>query len=186
MTNDAAAVVALAGRRPDPPDAETPRFPLDRAVHVRSKLREALSRPGARALVASAAAGADLLGLDVARELNLRRRIVLPFSPEEFRETSVADRPGPWPDLYDGLIAEATEAGDLVILEGDSDESAYREVNEAILSEAEALARPGGEVRAVIVWEGGARPGDDLTAAFRRSAERRGMPIEEVLTGVDL
>lgn len=176
-------MLALAGRRPDPIGAEVRRFPLENAVAVASRLQELFRSRGARILVCSAAAGADLLALQAARELDLRQRIVLPFPPERFRSTSVVDRPGAWAELYDRTIAEAEAAGDLVVLDGAEEESrAYARTNEVILDEAEALAGPEREVRAVIVWEGESKNGDDLTAAFARSAEERGLPVETVLT----
>jgi hypothetical protein len=38
---------------------------------------------------------------------------------------------------------------------------------------------------ALIVWEGAPRGLDDLTAAFMREAEQRGLTVAEVLTRVD-
>lgn len=185
-------VVALAGRRPDPIGAEYKRFPLENAGTVEANLRELFERWAVRLVVCSAAAGADLLALQAARNLGLRRRIVLPFPPERFRQTSVVDRPGPWGELYDPVITEAAETDDLVILRQTGvGTGAYARANEAILDEAEALARHPGDARAVIVWEGKPKEGDDLesedlTAAFASSAERRGIPVEQVLTVRDL
>ena len=47
-------------------------------------------------LVCSAACGADLIALQAAGRVSLRRRIVLPFEPSRFRDSSVVDRPGDW------------------------------------------------------------------------------------------
>ena len=90
------AVVALAGRRIDLPEAQVPRFPLENVQEVGRRICEALYEMHAVALVCSAACGADLVALEQAKQLGLRRRIVLPFAPERFRETSVVDRPGDW------------------------------------------------------------------------------------------
>jgi hypothetical protein len=128
--------------------------------------------------------GAELIALDVAGVLELRRRVVLPFAPERFRQTSVTDRPGDWGPLFDRIIGEVRAEGDLVVLglhEGDL--PTYAAANEAILNEAEALA--GGEpwqVVAVIVWEGRVRGPDDLTEAFATLARARGHAVREVLT----
>ena len=112
------AVVALAGRRIDLPDAQVPQFPLGNVQEVGRRIYEALCEMHAVALVCSAACGADLVALEQAKQLGLRRRVVLPFAPERFRETSVVDRPGDWGPLYDQQVAATAAAGDLLVLDG--------------------------------------------------------------------
>src|ERR1700687_257733 len=107
------AIVALAGRRVDPVDADTRRFPLENVTLVRKRLSELFVAERATALVSSAACGADLAALEAAERLGLRWRIVLPFAPERFRQTSVIDRPGDWGPVFDRLIAQSRIAGDL-------------------------------------------------------------------------
>src|SRR5689334_16384562 len=108
-----AAIIALAGRRIDTPDTDPPRFPLGGVPLVRRRLAELFRVERATALVCSAACGADLVALEEAERLGIRRRIVLPFPPERFRETSVVDRPGDWGSAFDRLVAAARAAGDL-------------------------------------------------------------------------
>jgi hypothetical protein len=135
-----ASTIALAGRRIDPPDAETPRFPLANAPLVRDRLRAFFVERGADTLVCSAACGADLVALEAAESLGMRYRIVLPFDPAKFRDTSVTDRPGAWGPLYDRVVEAARRAGDLVVLEGAGEGgAAYEAANWRILR-----ARPGG------------------------------------------
>jgi hypothetical protein len=189
-------IVALAGRRVDPPEADTPRFPPENVGLVRERLGSFLAERRAAALVCSAACGADLVALEVAGALGLRRRVVLPFSPERFRETSVVDRPGDWGPLYGRVIEAVTQAGDLVVLE-DAGEggAAYAAANERILDEALYLAgipaEAGSEATgpvppdpaiAIIVWEGRSRGEDDTTERFATSARRRGLEVYEILT----
>jgi hypothetical protein len=179
-----AQVAALAGRRIDAADAASARFPLANTEVVRARLQALLRAEQSRALICSAACGADLIALDVAGALGLRRRIVLPFAPERFRETSVTDRPGDWGLPFDRIIEEVGAEGDLVVLGLDQgDDGAYAAANEAILNEAQALA--GGapsEVVAIIVWEGRSRGEGDLTEGFATLARARGHPVREVLT----
>jgi len=178
-----ARVVALAGRRIDAADAAA-RFPLANVERVRERLRTLLRAQGSAALVCSAACGADLIALDVAGALGLRRRVVLPFAPERFRETSVTDRPGDWGPLFDRIIGEVAATGDVVMLGLDEgDDATYAAANAAILDEAEGLAagQPS-EVVAVIVWEGASRGQGDLTEAFATAARARGHPVREVST----
>ena len=138
-------------------------------------------------MVASAACGADLVALEAAEQLGIRRRIVLPFGPERFRSTSVTDRPGDWGPTFDRLIATAEATGDLVVLDStDGDDAAYAAANEIIAREAEAMARAGpGTPRrlvAVIVWEGAARSGTDATGNFHDLAAKAGFEGRTVLT----
>jgi len=181
-------IVALAGRRIDATDADSPRFPLSSIELVRSRLHKLLSEKEATALVCSAACGADLLALSVAGDLDMRRRVVLPFTREHFRETSVVDRPGEWGTLFDAICDEVSEQGDLVILGcSEDDEAAYSAVSSAILEEAvrlQTLDKSSDEqaILVVIVWEGAARGDADETAAFAKEARSRGLSVEEVLT----
>jgi hypothetical protein len=177
-------VIALAGRRIDAPDAETARFPLRNVPRVEQQLGELFARETATALVSSAACGADLVALTVAGRLRLRRRVVLPFSADTFKTTSVTDRPGDWGPVYDRLMADLSSQSDVVTLPGlDGSAGAYLATNHAILDEAIALARQtGAEPRAVIVWEGASRGSDDTTAAFAEEARERGVRLLEVRT----
>lgn len=186
-------VIALAGRRIDAADAKVDRFPTAMKETVRGRLCDLFEDRGATALVCSGACGADLLALDAAGELGLRRRMVLPFEPDRFRRTSVTDRSDAawWGELFDRIV-DALPPEDLVVLEdaGESTE-AYVAANEAILDEAVTLARdrfqPSSQdasdhVLAVIVWEGSQRGEDDITAGFARTARGRGMEVVEVST----
>jgi len=179
-----ARVAALAGRRIDAADATARRFPLASIGSVRKRLEALLRSERLEALVGAAACGADLIALDVAGALGLRRRIVLPFASERFRVTSVTDRPGDWGARFDRIISEVAAADDVVILGLDQgDDAAYAAANEAILNEAEILAGADpSDVVAVVVWEGRSRGADDLTGAFATSARARGHPLREVLT----
>ncbi len=176
-------IAALAGRRIDAPGARAERFPLENVPSVCERIRAVLSS-GTRVLVCSASCGADLIALDEAGKLGIRRRVVLPFAREPFREMSVADRPGDWGPVFDGLMDQAETTCDIVVLPCDpTDADAYAAANAAILDEAERISREISEqVRAVVVWDGKSRGDDDLTAAFRDEAKRRGYPVTEIST----
>jgi hypothetical protein len=180
------AVVALAGRRVDAAGTQPPRFPLENVPLVHKRLAELLAGEGAAALVCSAACGADLVALEEAERLGLRRRIVLPFAPERFRETSVVDRPDEWGPAFDRLVAAVGAACDLVVLDAGEGDAAYAAANEAIVREAQALARGSGgaahRLVAVVVWEGSARAGTDATDGFRGLAAQAGFEERSVPT----
>jgi hypothetical protein len=181
-------IVALAGRRVDAPDADSPRFPLSSVELVRGLLQKLLAEKEVTALVCSAACGADLLALSVAGNLGIRRRVILPFTREHFRATSVVDRPGDWGPLFDATCDEVAEQEDLVILGcSEDDEAAYSVASGAILNEALQLqtaseVKDNQSILAVIVWEGASRGEDDETASFAREASSRGFAIAEILS----
>ncbi|NOK36052.1 hypothetical protein HMI49_22885 [Corallococcus exercitus] len=177
-------IIALAGRRIDAANAPAPRFPMASVTAVRHRLRELFVTQGARALVCSAACGSDLLALEVAGELGVRRRIVLPFEPERFRRTSVLDRPGDWGGAFDRVLREV-KPEDVVVMPGNAGGvETYTLANEVILNEARALAEEGEQILAVTVWEGAPRGSNDVTAAFSQSARERGLQQVTVLTRV--
>ena len=150
---------------------------------VEDKIRECL-RKGVRVLVCSAACGSDLLALGVARELGIRRRVVLPFARAIFREKSVVDRPGDWGERYDRALDEVEEQHDLVILgPSKSDADAFAGTNEAIIQEALEIARLEGTfAQALVVWNGQSRGSTDLRLSSSINARGKGMPILEVRT----
>ena len=176
--------MVVGGRRIDAEGAETPRFPLERTGAVRSRIRELMLEYRPDWLVSSAACGSDLIAQEVAGELGVQRRVVLPFGPEEFRRRSVIDRPGDWGPSFDRLIRELESEGNVIDLQLEPGAPAvYTRANQAILEQGLALS--GGitaVVLAVIVWEGRSRGSDDYTAAFAAAARRRGMTVTCVLT----
>ena len=177
------AVVVLAGRRVDAAEAEAPRFPAHNLATVEERISELLRESDARVLVCAAACGADILALEAASNLGIRRRVVLPYSRELFRETSVVDRPGDWGVRYDRLLDEIAARGDLVVLGFDhGDNTTYLATNSAIIDEACKVAEQQYEILAVIVWDKESRGEDDVTAAFRSEAVNRGLRVEDVPT----
>jgi hypothetical protein len=182
------AVVALAGRRIDAEDVDRPRFSSRNIPTVRRRLANLFAQEKALALVSSAACGSDLIGLEEAERIRIRRRIVLPFSREKFRATSVVDRPGDWGSSFDYLVDLAEKQGDLVIPNlGASDaDAAYAATNKLILHEAKMLAQVmrGAPHRlvAIIVWEGQPRSHNDFTDDFRIAAIEAGFTLHIVLT----
>lgn len=185
-----ATVVALAGRRIDAHDADVERFPMGRVRLVAGRLRVVLGALHCTTLVSSAANGADLVALRVARARGIRTRIVLPFAVSRFREVSVVDRPGGelWGWLFDDLVEEARAAGDLVVLSarGKSHQDAFSAANQRIIDEAIALAAlPGAgrrkpRVAGIAVWEGTSRGDGDTTASFVARMRSNGLPVHRV------
>lgn len=174
-------VIALAGRRIDAPHTKEAHFAPQHESLVATRLGRFFQEQNATALVSSAACGADLLALEIAGELSLRRRIVLPFPPSRFRETSVADRPGDWAHRYDRLIAAVHDV--IVLNYPENDPSTYSRANEAILDQAIALANQMHQpVGAAVVWDGQSRGPGDVTAQFLSAARARFSHVAEIPT----
>ena len=108
---------------------------------------------------------------------------MLPFEPEQFRQTSVIDRPGDWAPIFDEMLRQLQASGDLIVLQEPPGDAAYEAVSEAVLAEATRIARENGNrLMAMVIWDGSARPGIDFTVQFRDSARRRGFEVVDVLT----
>jgi hypothetical protein len=183
-------VAALAGRRIDAEDSATPRFPLENAPAVTGRIRCCFQSRKISTLVCAAARGADLLALEVAGELGIRRCVVLPGDAASFRASSVVDglvgeRQGKyqWGAIFDGILEAVSQNGDLIVCANEAaGHESYLAANLAILDHAARLALPAKVVLATIVWNLASRGPGDVTAAFRDEAVRRGFRIEEMST----
>jgi hypothetical protein len=176
-------VIALSGRRIDAADAGETRFPLANIDLVRMRIRSMLKEQEACALVSSAACGADLIALSEADSLGLTSRIVLPSSRDDFRQSSVADRPGPWVEAYDKVVDAASAKGHLIFMHQTSAKPSYFSANRTILDEALALAKKlGTSTSAALIWDGASRGNHDVTEEFGKEARKRELPVIEIST----
>jgi hypothetical protein len=183
MKRDNGMIIALAGRRIDAPDTKEKRFSPENAESVKERIREILRAEKATALVSAAACGTDILALEAAGELGIRRRVVLPYDKVTFKHASVIDRPGDWGERYDRILAEVDENGDLIVDDYDEDEESYFAANHDILDQAEDLAEETGQqLSAVVVWNGQSRGEEDVTKHFLDEAKQRGLKVTEIKT----
>jgi hypothetical protein len=178
-------VVAAAGRRIDAVDTKEPRFPGVCEARVAGAIEHTLEGLGAQVLVSSAACGVDILALEAAGRLGIRRIVVLPFTRNEFRATSVTDRTGNWGARYDEILDDIEDRGDLIAMQlTGRDASVWNGASDRILDESEAIARNlGTSAHALVVWDGRPRiSGRDATDYLRRSAINRGFQVTEIST----
>ena len=177
--NAAGPVLVHAGRRVDAPNASTPRFPSSNVDIVRRRIHDAFVAKKPGFLVTAAACGADLLTLDVARDLGINRVVLLPSEPAVFRQSSVVDRPGNWGELFDRLLKE-TQVEVLGVADG---QAGYLETNLRLLDRGQSLANTNNTVtNALVVWDKKLRGPDDVTGHFLAQARLRKMPVIEVST----
>ena len=101
------AVLVFTGHMIDRPDRATPRFPPVLERLVRHALREKLAAHVPLAVYSSAACGADILCLEVARELGSETHVVLPFPSADFAVASVEFAAGDWGERFERALAAA-------------------------------------------------------------------------------
>jgi class 3 adenylate cyclase/tetratricopeptide (TPR) repeat protein len=103
-------VLVFTGHMIDAPGRNEPRFPPHMAEEVRRRIRSKIERIRPAAAYGSAACGADILCLEVVRELGGELHIVLPFPAEQFRSESVEFcGQGDWGERFQRLLDDASE-----------------------------------------------------------------------------
>jgi hypothetical protein len=163
----------------DAPDSTVARFPPQNVLEVRERIRQLIMNQKPLAIVSAAACGVDLLLLDVEREMDVPRYILLPTAPEKFRVSSVTDRPGNWRKLYSKALRDSK----VEILRLPDGQEGYLETNLKLLDRAQVLAKQARTaVSALVVWNRSSRGPDDVTEHFLEQAELRKMPILEIST----
>ena len=180
--NKTKAVLALAGRRIDAQNVP-PRFPLNNVPIVRVRLKKAFIEAQAETLVSSVSCGVDIVGHEVANELEIRSHVVLPFHRNLFKQLSVDDRPGDWGIRFESILDRAIAQGELTSLDlEESNARAFELTNKVILDKAIEIAGDKNRVLAIVVWEGRSRGHGDITEHFLRLATSRKIIVKEIQT----
>lgn len=176
--------VLFSGHMVDLPGRAVPRFPQGaepaawRSIHA--AVEAARIRAKGRIVgIASAARGGDLLFLEACRLFGIERRIVLPFPPEAFIETSVAGIPnGGWVkrfwDNWNSLQASERE-----VLLPDKDDKGYALCNQRMIALAQELA-PAYEL--IALWNGQTGDGPGGTGEYVENVKRIGGRVEIIDT----
>ncbi|MEO6378303.1 MAG: hypothetical protein ABIO37_09790 [Caulobacteraceae bacterium] len=156
---------------------------MNQAERVAAELRGLMVSAQVAVVIASAASGADLLALQAAGELGIRRVVVLPCAALAFKVGSVTDRPGDWGPLFDRIIDEVRGGGSLIELDLGQDAEAYAQVTKDLIERAQNMAEGEGlTAAAVAVWDGVSHGPEDMTAYFRRLAAERRFDLHEIRT----
>jgi hypothetical protein len=173
-------VIVAAGRRVDAPETGAIRFPPQNVPEVRRKIGEFLKRERPAAVVASAACGADLLLLQASEEFSgTNRYILLPSPPEEFRKSSVTDRPGDWGEIYSRALMKS----DVQVLKLPGGQEGYLQTNTELLNKAQSVGEElKTTVHALVIWNKQSRGDDDVTAHFLEEARKRNLAVTEIST----
>ena len=149
------------------------------AQGMRERVGTLLDEIRPRLLVGSAAAGADLLVLALARERDIPARVILLGEVAEFERVSVADLGEEWSLRYREMLADTDVSVESVASPGPDRRAAHLMVNEVIVVTAWRAAAKGEKVVALAVTEppGSGQSGGGVTADLVARAERRGWPV---------
>jgi class 3 adenylate cyclase len=174
-------VLVFTGNMIDQPGRPVPRFPASIEGAVREAVRKRLATLKPVAAYGSAACGADILCLEVVRELGGETHIILPFPPAEFRGTSVDFAAGNWGERFERALA----AADSVTIASDhraSGSSATFEYANLILTgmgelRAEVLDT---NLRVLAAWNPHAAGSAGGAGSLVSLWEQRGLPVEHI------
>jgi len=178
-------VLVFTGHMLDAPGRARPRFPAAIEATVREAIRARLAALQPFAAYGSAACGADLLCLEVARELGAETHIVLPFPPTAFRRTCVDFAGGDWGDRFERALASA----DSVTIASDhaaSGSVATYEYANLILTGMGSLRAQlvQTDLRALAVWDPSAPGLPGGAAALAALWQAHGLAVEQVRPAV--
>lgn len=101
-------ICVFSGHMLDRADQEVPRFRLKDIGRVREEISEFFDSVLIGIVYSSAACGSDILFLEEAQRRGIESIIVLPFSPEEFRKTSVHFAGQDWDNRFDRVLESAS------------------------------------------------------------------------------
>lgn len=135
------------------------RFPQSEEERVRTEIRSALERIKPVAVYCSAAAGSDIIFLEVANTLKIETQVILPASQAEFRSRSVEPFGGQWASRFDSALADATRVESLGRhFPPEAEQSViFSYGNKVLLGSAILRAKQGGfSLSSLAVWDGNA------------------------------
>jgi hypothetical protein len=187
-----ARVVLFTGHMIDEPGRKPPRFPDSARAHGKAAIRAALEQElnrteGAVIAIASGASGGDLLFHDVCEELKVPHRLLLPLSPDTFRNESVSPAGRFWQDQFDNLLKKfpvtphLADKSELPLwLSVRKDYTTWQRANLWLIHEA--LAFEAQNFTLLALWDGVKTEGIGGTAHMRIVAQQCGAALVTVYT----
>jgi tetratricopeptide (TPR) repeat protein len=123
-------VLLFAGHMIDAPDRKSPRFPADKELVAREKIKEAVvkeleSGAGVASGYAGGASGGDTLFLEVCAELGIPTHFYLAIPPQTYVTESVQPAKGDWVDRFWKLYNAHSEQKRVRVLSEATDEREY-------------------------------------------------------------
>jgi len=179
-----ARVVLFTGHMIDLPGRVPERFPTRSEASARTVIRDRLQQEierteGAVVGVASAASGGDILFHEVARDLKIERRLLLPLPPDLFRNESVSPVGSEWEKRFDVLMREFPSASFLARtdelptwLGARADYNTWQRANLWMIYEAVAIDAQ--HLTLLALWDGTTGDGPGGTEHMIRLAKQQG------------
>ena len=172
-------VAVFAGHRSDLPGRKKPRLPEEAIPSLRERILRWLSENAIVGVYSSAAAGADILFLECAREAGIETHVVLPFLRDGFIGTSVADAGSDWVRRFDDVLAAADSVDVVEDHTPQQCEAALQFSTRLLTARAAAMARAcEAPLRALAVWDGQPAAGPGGTAESVAMWEQAGIAVD--------
>lgn len=179
-----ATVLVFTGHRVDEPGRGGERFPARLEPAVRAALRERIAAIGPVAAYGSAACGADLLCLEIVRELGGETHVVLPFPAPAFREASVDTAPGGWGERFERALASAATVTVTSDHRASGSAATFEYANLVLTGMGCLRARHlEGEVRALAAWDPASPGAPGGAASVVAHWQRQALAIDQVDIG---
>jgi hypothetical protein len=187
-----ARVILFTGHMIDEIGRTPPRFPDSMRSQVRDAILKQLEREvarteGAVVALASGANGGDLLFHDVCHELKIEHRLLLPLTPDSFRNESVSPAGPFWEDQFDKLLKSSgpvphlTDRAELPLwLSIKGDYTTWQRANLWLIHEA--LAVDAQNFTLLSLWDGIKKEGVGGTAHMRTVAQQCGAAVVTIYT----
>ncbi len=164
-------LIVFSGHLPDP--TKTPvRFPASSIALVRERLKKKLADADARVGMVSASAGADLLFIEALRARDGDVHVILPWSRDEFRRTSVkpfdfGNRAPLWTPLFDKAMKHAATIRTIGQVYEPGSPIGWQYLMEVTAGIALNTARASRlDVRPMVLWDGQPGRGAGGTESF--------------------
>jgi tetratricopeptide (TPR) repeat protein len=174
-------VAAFTGHMTDAPGRASPRFPQEKVGAVRMAIRERLQASKVMYGYSSAARGSDLIFLEELLRLGGSAHVFLPFSPQDFAQTSVGHG---WDAIFNNVLkdpkVQVSQLSDR-LPPTEQQPQAYSDCTSKVFEEARKQASLLDQNPLLMtVWNGNPGDGRGGTADAVRNWKSQGNPVEVI------
>ena len=173
-------IVVCSGHMFDRLDRKQPRFPHQLEARVQKEIKARLAQMEAQVGFSSLACGADMIFAEAVLERGGEINVVLPFSKDDFKESSVEFIPGTsFGDRFERILENSATLTNLSELGTAIDPAAYEYCNQVLMGLALLKGRfLGLDVMPLAVWDGRTGDGRGGTQSFVEFWEKRRTKVE--------
>jgi hypothetical protein len=161
------------------PGRKKPRLPAEALAGLRERLRDWLLKSRIRIVYSSAAAGADLVFLECARELALETHVFLPYPKEGFLRRSVEECGPEWVEKFETALSAADTVTVVEDQIPEDDGAALRFCIKLLTAAAASMASAADwPLLPIAVWDGLPAAGPGGTADSVALWTSAGLPVK--------